>query len=272
MNVLYVSPHLDDAVFSCAGGLLKKVAAGEHVVVCTVFSAGTGSELRRAEDAAAMELLGAEAVHLGFEDAPDREGFAPSFPTLVLDAQVQAELVREVAEAISAVVERLRPREVWFPLGVGGHVDHLTVFEAGCLLRTAAPVYFYEERPYAFVPAFRAMRRLQLRGGRLRWVPNRRMIYEQIVRGGCRSLLDDDLATSIGRLGEVLSAPHRGRGFDLRMHLSHHPPERLVSAAALVDQYASQVRWLFGVESTPSVWRRHAGRDRSWIDGPQQPE
>ncbi|MGA9526303.1 MAG: PIG-L family deacetylase [Myxococcaceae bacterium] len=266
MSVLYVSPHFDDVVFSCAGELLKKVAAGEHIVVCTVFSEGTGSKTRVAEDAAAMEVLGAEAVHLGFEDAPDREGFTPSFQTLVLDAQVRSELVRQVASAIGAVVNRRQPGEVWLPLGVGGHVDHLTVFEAARGMRTDARICFYEERPYAFVPAFRALRRLQLRGGRLRTVPSPRMLFEQIVRGGCPALLDRDADRCVERLAESLSAIHCDRRFDRLMHLNHHGPDDLGRAAALIERYASQVRWLFGVESPASVWRRLASTHEGWME------
>ncbi|MDR5780666.1 PIG-L family deacetylase [Caballeronia sp. LZ065] len=83
-RLLVISPHLDDAVFSC-GALL---AAGTDALVCTVF-AGTpempmvtgwdtacgfsdahqAMEARRAEDIAALEILGARARHLSFLDS-----------------------------------------------------------------------------------------------------------------------------------------------------------------------------------------------------------
>ncbi|MCU1278060.1 MAG: hypothetical protein JWM53_1606, partial [bacterium] len=36
-GILYVSPHADDVAFSVAGQLAREVAAGERVVVCTLF-------------------------------------------------------------------------------------------------------------------------------------------------------------------------------------------------------------------------------------------
>ena len=37
-NHVYLSPHLDDIALSCAGRIAAQVAAGELVLVVTVFS------------------------------------------------------------------------------------------------------------------------------------------------------------------------------------------------------------------------------------------
>jgi len=87
---IFLSPHLDDAVFSCGGAIAALTKAGERVVVVTVTAAspdlrrlpesarslhslwgiaGDAVAARRKEDFAAAALLGFEPVHLDFLDA-----------------------------------------------------------------------------------------------------------------------------------------------------------------------------------------------------------
>ena len=76
-DVLFLSPHLDDAVLSCSLRILQEVMAGRHVKVATLFSAAWpklfGVDFycgRRAEDKAALSVLGVEdPIWLDFPDA-----------------------------------------------------------------------------------------------------------------------------------------------------------------------------------------------------------
>ena len=106
----FVSPHLDDAVFS-AGSLISYLAKHTEVFVVSVFSesgpqktfsikvfikqcgfkdAKTLFEARREEDKAVIKNLGAKPIHLGFTDAPwrikkvgaMRRFFAKTFPEI----------------------------------------------------------------------------------------------------------------------------------------------------------------------------------------------
>ena len=78
MTALVVSPHLDDAVLSLSAWLASRSRL-ERVVVATVFSEGDADyPTRRAEDVAALSLLGAEPLHLGLLDAPERLGVSRS--------------------------------------------------------------------------------------------------------------------------------------------------------------------------------------------------
>lgn len=134
MPLVFVSPHLDDVALSCAAKLLH---AERRCVVMSVFTEGKGYAKRRREDRDALASIGVEAVHLGLRDAPFRLGCG-------FDEVVQS----PSDEDVEAVREALRidgAHEVWFPAGVGGHVDHLAVARA-------APegARFYLERPYAF--------------------------------------------------------------------------------------------------------------------------
>ncbi len=150
MTILVVSPHLDDAVLSVAGFLLRERRRGRRVVVATVCSEGPGYAARRAEDRAALALLDVEARHLGFPDAPFR-GYSGFGELIGMPDKRDYPVKKAVGEALDNLVVELMPRELWFPLGVGGHVDHrLCYCLAAITFRTIART-FYEDRPYAFV-------------------------------------------------------------------------------------------------------------------------
>src|ERR1700690_3085189 len=108
-KVLFVSPHLDDAVFSCAARILREVDGGTDVTVATVFShARPRSPMRREyvarqeEDRIALGLLGAKPLWLGLLDAPCRSPFYNSFQRIVLEtAPGDGEFVQVVRTRIA---------------------------------------------------------------------------------------------------------------------------------------------------------------------------
>lgn len=270
MTALYVAPHPDDVALSCAGGVLARVGAGERVVVCTVFTRGGGRARERAraeEDAEALRRAGAEGVHLGLEDGLWREGRAARFASLALGAPPRPGVVREVGGALAEVVRRVRPREVWLPLGVGGHVDHLAVFlshpaVSRALARAHAgpgALRFYEERPYAFVPALRALRRRELCGGAPGRVPSPAAILRQLSAGGCGELLGPEEAEGCAaELARRLAEVRRGTGVRLWSRRQRFGRPALGAAAGFIGGYASQVRWLFGRARLEALWPRLA--------------
>jgi LmbE family N-acetylglucosaminyl deacetylase len=146
--IVVVSPHLDDAALSVPCWSAAR-AMTEDVVVLTVFSAGDDAAYagRRAEDEAALAVLGARAVHLGLLDAPFRLAVARSWRGLVLSAMEDAD-VAEVGRAIAGWVEMWGAEVVLLPLGVGEHVDHRVVHAAHAGI-CGRVVGFYEDRPYA---------------------------------------------------------------------------------------------------------------------------
>jgi LmbE family N-acetylglucosaminyl deacetylase len=158
-KVLFVSPHLDDAVFSCAARILREVDGGTDVTVATVFShARPRSPMRREyvarqeEDRIALGLLGAKPLWLGLLDAPCRSPFYNSFRRIVLEtAPGDGEFVQVVRTRIARLVEDLSPDAIHLPLGVGTHIDHRLVFAACSPLTANRQCYFYEDQPYALV-------------------------------------------------------------------------------------------------------------------------
>jgi LmbE family N-acetylglucosaminyl deacetylase len=148
-RIVAVSPHLDDAVFSCGATLARHAAQGHEVVVLTAFTAtvpdpqgfalacqtdkGIGPEvdymaLRREEDQRACARLGAAAVHAGLPEAPHRgyEDAAALFAGLREDDPA----VETLKVVLGTALQQLEPDLLLAPLGVGGHVDHVAVDRA----------------------------------------------------------------------------------------------------------------------------------------------
>lgn len=164
---LALSPHLDDAAFSCGGTLAALASEGWEVVVATLFTASvetpTGFALacqtdkglppdadymaiRRAEDAEACRRLGAGPVWLPFREAPHR-GYgsaAALFGPLRSDDAAHLDL----AAALEPLLAERRPDLLLAPQAVGGHVDHVQTVRALHLLRPAVPVLWWQDFPY----------------------------------------------------------------------------------------------------------------------------
>ncbi|MBP8947823.1 MAG: PIG-L family deacetylase [Candidatus Promineofilum sp.] len=181
---LYLSPHFDDAALSCGGQIATWTAAGQSVLVVTITGgdppadapsdtvrqlhdrwtasltaegAGGAAEAmvaqRRAEDRAALAVLGADWLHLPFLDCiyrcgPDDDALYPGPTDMFGPANpADAATLAALAEAFAALPAAGR---VYLPLGVGGHVDHLATRRAAERVFTA-PLY-YEEYPYTAWP------------------------------------------------------------------------------------------------------------------------
>lgn len=159
--ILFVSPHLDDAVFS-AGALIARLARDHDVVVATVFTASmpapTGfalacqtdkgiaanvdyMALRRAEDQRALETLGARPVWLDLPEAPHR-GYRS--PAALFGPRHTADDPAPVATALAPLVAEADA--VFGPLGHGDHVDHHLVRDA---LDSLAGAIAWLDLPYA---------------------------------------------------------------------------------------------------------------------------
>lgn len=175
---LFLSPHLDDAVFSCGGQmvLLREQGVSMHVVTAftgdapepplpdfatllhALWDAGDNPfALRREEDRRALRLLGAEGTHLPHLDAiyrRSREGgqwLYPDHPAVFGPvAAEEATLPQTLAREIASLCRPPGQTVVHAPLGVGGHVDHRLVRAAALLLEEAGhPLRFYEDFPYS---------------------------------------------------------------------------------------------------------------------------
>ena len=168
-TALFLSPHLDDAAFSCGGLMAQLRDAGWRTVMATAFTATvlpvTGFALacqldkglsadvdymaaRRGEDRVAADILGVtdlrwldlpEAPHRGYESAPALFGG-------VRDGDG---VWQDLAHIVTALRDELQPDLVLAPQGLGGHVDHLQTIRAVLDAPGPGNLAFYRDTPYA---------------------------------------------------------------------------------------------------------------------------
>jgi LmbE family N-acetylglucosaminyl deacetylase len=274
MTTLVVSPHLDDAVLSVPGWIRSLALRGERVVVLTVFSAG-GEEYpeRRAEDLAALALLGAEPLHLGLLDAPPRRGVRRGFRELILCA-MDDEDAAAVARALVERIAALAPALTLLPLGVGEHIDHRIVHAAHT--RLAGPLGFYEDRPYARVEHAVTARLLRLGatvdGAAL--TPSRAAVEEFLAAARLAPYVRAHLPAAereacLRAHAAVLAGTSAASGLELRRERLTFPRDVCRVAIAAIEAYASQLADLFGDGAVATwfaepyaeriYWRRAAG-------------
>ena len=163
-DCLFLSPHADDIAFSCPARLSWEARRGQRALVLALFE--SPDELSKG--AAAVRQLGADFLAVGLDGESTEASAAPR--SVAYDHRPDdEERVVKAARLLADVEPRVRARQVYVPLGVGGHRDHRLTHAAA--LRAFASgegrnVYLYEERPEAFVPG--AVRvRLGLLGARL---------------------------------------------------------------------------------------------------------
>ncbi|MDB4987246.1 MAG: family deacetylase [Myxococcaceae bacterium] len=175
-DALYISPHMDDAVYSCGGQIALDRAAGKRILIITVFGDGADSSAspsrtkplgifsdyaqRKREERAAVEQLDVDHLWLNYPDLlvrPKRlaELVRYGLPFVALGP---SELQARLYAALHTLGQRLlAPRGgMFFPLAIGGHPDHRIVHAVGRTLSADRnTVWFYEDIPYAQVPALR---------------------------------------------------------------------------------------------------------------------
>ncbi|MEO7000811.1 MAG: PIG-L family deacetylase [Ktedonobacterales bacterium] len=179
---IYLQPHFDDAILSCGGAIAQQVRFGQHVLVITVFGGvpadgtthlspfaaqnhrqtGLSEQVaeavatRRAEDAAAVELLGGDVFALDYLDAIYRGSPAFYQAEESLFGSVNANDVQndeELGALFLNIAERAPLAAIYAPLGVGHHVDHqLCCSAADRLAQRKLNVKFYEDFPYVARP------------------------------------------------------------------------------------------------------------------------
>ena len=172
MHHLYLSPHLDDAIYSCGGLIAQQTAEGELVTVLTICAGDPPTDrrspivaeleerwgeadspiaARREEDAQACASLGASYLHLEIPDAvyrlgPDGEHLYASEAAIFGEVhESEAALLQRIAQELDLVCAG-RDR-IYCPIGIGGHVDHWLVRKAAETL--GLELWYYKDFPYA---------------------------------------------------------------------------------------------------------------------------
>ncbi len=170
MRWIYVSPHLDDAVFSSGGLMFEQTRAGISVEIWTVMCGvpkdarltdfakalhrqwGTSSSqetirIRRAENEQAASILEVKTVYLDFLDSMYRrgtDGDALYTNSFVRPHRAESDLPATIMNIMS---QQIRSDDILVcPLALGGHVDHVIVRRAVEMLKR--PQFYAADIPY----------------------------------------------------------------------------------------------------------------------------
>ena len=175
MKWIFLSPHLDDVVFSCGGLIWDLIRGGQSAEIWTVCTAdpppgelsafaaylhqdwGLGRDayrIRREEDQAACQILGAQSRYLSFLDCIYRRSPGGDF---LYDSEGaifagldnrESVLIDQLTEMLDSIL----PEDIRLvaPLGIGNHVDHELVRKAAN--RLSVPTAYYADYPYAREP------------------------------------------------------------------------------------------------------------------------
>jgi len=176
LKPIYLSPHLDDAIYSCGGKIAQDCAHGDRVEVWTVFAAdppvdltpfarelhtrwGTGLDAvsrRRKEDSMACGILGADYRHLAYLDCIYRSVPESGTPVITRNEDLftaspaqEKGLVRQIRDTLRELNPYHLP--MFCPLGIGMHVDHRILRDAA--EESGLPLVYYADFPYAADPA-----------------------------------------------------------------------------------------------------------------------
>lgn len=169
---VYLSPHLDDAVYSCGGLIFRQTQRGEEVLILTICAGEpsgdelspyalelhdrweemeTPVQLRRKEDREACAVLGAGYKHLEIPDCIYRkdENAVDLYPDLPSLFGSLAPSEMDLVQTVAAQIAEYAPfdAQVYAPSCFGCHVDHrLTRWAAESL---EIPLQYYRDFPYA---------------------------------------------------------------------------------------------------------------------------
>ena len=168
---IFLSPHFDDVALSCGGLLWELTSQGDLVEVWTIMAGYPWDEdystfaqqnhlawgkagreaidMRRAEDQAACDVLGAKLRHFDWPDVIYRKCADSGDPVVNTNEELFNEppepaLVDEIAAAL--INEIPQTAALALPMGLGGHLDHRAVVEAGKQLPGVH--YYYADYPY----------------------------------------------------------------------------------------------------------------------------
>lgn len=159
-RAIIISPHLDDAVFSCGGVISQMVKEGPVLVIniFTRYLSGMkfhgivmGDE-RHKEEQSVADFLGFESLNLDELDAIFRRKeyqkiskiFYPPIPEDV-------NWLPSLREKIFSILAKLEYQQLYIPLGIGWHVDHILTNQVFEPMYGDPKLLFYEDTPYCLI-------------------------------------------------------------------------------------------------------------------------
>jgi LmbE family N-acetylglucosaminyl deacetylase len=268
--LVVLSPHFDDAVFSCGGTIAAATAEGRPALVVTFFAREPDLaavpprlrgfaryDVRRAEDLKALRILGAshewlDYVERAFRPPPLRHPLSVfrGAPRAGTATPANAERMQE---AIAERLDRHPGSTVLAPLAVGNHCDHVEVFLAAMLVMVRLGRFdrfrFYEDA-YALGTAVRR-----------RHFVTRRVVWKPREAPDRTSFRAWALGRVVGlaRRGPPLeeSLPPEARALDWRCEPAPFGDREEARKLQALAAYASQLELLGGAQTWFEALRRY---------------
>lgn len=172
MKYVYLSPHLDDAIYSCGGLIWQQGQEGHQVEVWTICAGdppkGPLSELahslhkrwdvglnpvaiRRQEDIIACRLLGINYLHFDVPDSIYR--LEPNLKVPIYDSEraIFGDIKSSDYPLIDEISNKIRSELssdmiIISPLSIGNHVDHQLIRQVAEML--SDKLIYYADFPY----------------------------------------------------------------------------------------------------------------------------
>lgn len=159
-RAIIISPHLDDAVFSCGGAITQMVKEGPVLVIniFTRYLSGMkfhgivmGDE-RHKEEQSVADFLGFESLNLDELDAIFRrkeyQKISKIFNPPILE---DVNWLPTLREKIFSMLAKLEYQQLYIPLGIGWHVDHILTNQVFEPMFGDPKLFFYEDTPYCLI-------------------------------------------------------------------------------------------------------------------------
>lgn len=153
-KIVIVSAHSDDAAL-CLGGYLSEFDGEKEIInvfstcVCSVIK-----ELKTPEEITCVnnreEEQFAKKVEAKLKFLNENEVLLRGY--LYWRGEVIENIDKELIMRVSKKIENeiSEADEIYFPIGIGNHVDHKILFSIGqALAKKEYPILFYEDLPYA---------------------------------------------------------------------------------------------------------------------------
>ena len=160
-RAVFISPHLDDAVFSC-GGRIAQLQQEGPVLVLNLFTryladlkihGAVMGEQRHQEERDAAEFLGFESRCLDELDAPFRRDAYRKLGNLFRPpCQQDLDWLPSLRDKLFGILTGMNFDELYVPLGIGWHVDHVLTYLTFETWADKEQLLYYEDAPYCCIP------------------------------------------------------------------------------------------------------------------------
>ena len=163
-DILFISPHLDDIVYSCSQMIREKVK-NNKILVITIFThypdnnsnnPFLNGDGRIKEDKKAMESLGVDYMHLHYSELMIRNNMINYniFQQIIepiktlLYLGIDNHLTYNINYDIQKIINDYNIEETYYPGAVGFHPDHILTYRS-CYNLKNTRLICYEEFPYS---------------------------------------------------------------------------------------------------------------------------